>query len=63
MTFPQMPGTRPQIYTPPVRKTPVSHCGYTALQGTPQPWTCPGCGKVCDEHVPRTAARDSPGDS
>lgn len=40
-----MPGLVPQIVTPPVRKTPVQHCGWTSLQGTPQPWVCPGCGK------------------
>jgi hypothetical protein len=51
MTFPQMPGTRPQIYTPPVRKTPVTCCGYTSLMGTPQPWTCPGCGTA---HEPKS---------
>jgi hypothetical protein len=48
VTFPQMPGAQPQIYTPPIRKYPVTCCGYTSLQGTPQPWTCPGCGTTIE---------------
>lgn len=43
MTMP-LPGLQPQVATPPVRKTVLSHCQYFCLQGTPKPWTCPGCG-------------------
>ncbi len=41
-----LPGLVPQITTPPIRKTPVTCCGYTSLMGTLQSWTCPGCQKV-----------------
>ena len=40
----------PQV--PGIAKTPVSHCGYTSLQGRPEPWECPGCGTTLSDHVP-----------
>lgn len=49
MTMPvQIPQLRPQIQSPPVRKVPVSCCGYTSLQGIPKPWTCPACGTTIE---------------
>lgn len=46
MTYPPRPLQQPQVAAPPVSKTPVTCCGYTCLQGTPQRWECPGCHKV-----------------